>query len=602
MRSSSIQESRTATLPLFETPTAPRLLYGVLFIEVSLFALVYYARYPLDHPLSGFFSANAYWALLFALLVSSLLLAYTVRTLTSSIAATAVFYFALHSNQLLYYGTVGGDTTSQVLELSLMARVSHITPSASPHFDYLAWPGHYLFATVTNSVVAFDDAVALVTVGYFVYSVVLLLAVWLFAYRFGDPFFAFFASATYFVLTFTVLNDQFVPQFLALILLVILFTLLDRTGLVWRVIEFALFGLLAITHLVFPLFYPAALMIRPAVQSLLASYRDDEDYSRLYQVLLHPADLLGRVGSVRTWLPRDNGVYFRIVGLWFVYLAVNAPELYGTLVSPFGRTAGNPIERILADLFWASSSTNAETVFLYDLAPRTLDVAVTWGSRVLLLLLFGILVGALLLNDTRATVSNAREYVDYRLEVLAASIVLFGLTMGLGTIYGLRILQVVFIPLALFYYGLRSHRRTVGVVLACLLVVSPVLLANGYVNNSLTAGGNTMGYHETQAGRTVGEHYDDPGSVIVPPHTPYPIGTPTDPRNADIRLVVNDERVAVPTAGLVIHSDRLNDFLRYRGYSCQTNVGAQTVVYDNGRSGAKVIWTTNVGGTLPCLT
>lgn len=601
MRSSSIRESRTAALPLFETPTAPRLLYGVLFVEVALLALVYTARYPLSHAPTGFFTLNAYWALIFALLVSSLLLAYTVRTVASSIAATAVFYFALHSNQLLYYATVGGDTASQVLELSLMARVSQITPSASPHFDYLAWPGHSLFATVMNSVLAFDDAVALVTVGYFVYSVLLLLAVWLFAYRFGDTFFAFFAASTYFVLTFTVLNDQFVPQFLALVLLVILFYLIDRAGVVWRVVEFALFGLLAISHLVFPLFYPVALMIRPAVQSLLASYRDDETYSRLYQVLLHPAGLLRRVGSARTWLPRDNGIYLRVAGLWIVYLAVNARELYGAVVSPFGRTAGSPLERLLLDLFWASGSTNVETVFLYDLAPRSLDVAVTWGSRVLLLLLFGVLVGALLFNDIRATVANARDYVDYRLEVLAGSLVLFGLTMGLGTTYGLRILQVAFIPVALCYYGLRSHRRAVGVVLACLLVVSPVLLANGYVNNTVTAGGNTVGYHETQAGRTVGEHYDDPGAVIVPPHTPYPIGSPTDARNADVRFVANDD-VAVPTAGLVVHSDRLNDFLRYRGYSCQATVDGQTVVYDNGRSGAKVIWTTAVGETIPCLT
>jgi hypothetical protein len=544
-----------------------KLLYAVAAIQVAALAYLSHLLYPLGYLDTGLLGMYEYWLLLGSLIVSSALLAY-YGSAFSGFVATVLFYLTLNMNQLLYFSVVGGDTTGEISELVVFSRFTHIDPGLSVN---------YTFGLTLLRLFELDGAVTTVNVGYHVYFLLLTVAVWLFAYRLGNGFFAYLTATAYLVVALVPLNNQFVPQMLAFVFLVFLFYAIDRSGRRWRVFEFGLFLALSLSHPVFPLFYPLALMVRPTVTTLVDSYADDESFTTAYEVLLHPITLTRRLLAPSTWLPDDRGTYLRIGGLWVVYFLGTRPtDLYALLVGPRVETTGNPLADIAAALLsvGGSGGGGTERQLLYTLVPQSVDAAVTWGSRLLVVGMLTLLTVSLLYNEL-----DSRVLGEYRLELLVVCVALFVVGWGIESTYSTRVLQVAFLPAALFFYGLKRYRKQVVVLVVVLALFSPVLLANNHVNNTITAGGSTVGYHETHAGQTIDAHYRDADAVVVPPHTPYPVGPRDAHRAADIQFIL-DGRMAIPDSGLLIHSERLDDYIQYRNRDCTVRSGGN-VVYDN---------------------
>jgi len=576
------------------------LLYLVLTAQLTMFAIFYHVMYPVEYPFTGIIGASGYWVLVLSIIVVTAAIAYFGRSAASSFIATLVFYLVLNSYQILSYSIVGGDVTSQIRELSLMTRYANVSPGISPHFDYLSWPANYLFALSIKELHAIDSVITTVSIGYAVYFFLFTLAVWLFAFRLGDGFAAYIGSVSYLMLAFTALNNQFVPQFMALVFLVFLFSVIDKRGLKWRVIEGTLFIAMVFTHLLFPVIYLLTLAVRPAVTGMWDQYRDEAAYSKVYQAFRHPVGFLRRLFSYDTWVSGGRAVYARATALGIVYLVYNPPGfLLSTVFGPHGTTAGNPVLVILSDLgILGSSSVGTQRYPLVELVPAWLDLTVTWGSRILVVILFGVLVLSFL-NNGLASFGRSWHPRECRLEILVASLMMFVIAVALETTYGTRLLQTAFLPIALGFYGLRNHRRKVMIVILLLALASPLLLANGYVNMTLSAGGNSLGQSETVAGETMGTYYDDAESVIVPPHTPYPAGTVNNSGNMDVRLVADGD--ATPKAGLMVYSDRLTGYLDHRGYTCEIRPDTMNIIYDNGPAGAQVGWLPPDDKALTCL-
>ncbi|MFC6976825.1 hypothetical protein ACFQL1_22355 [Halomicroarcula sp. GCM10025709] len=526
-----------------------------------------------------------YWLLLVSLIVSATLIAYYGKTAISGFLATLLFYLTLNMNQVLYFSVVGGDTTGEIADLTVLSRFSHVDPGLSVN---------YTFALTLLRLFELDGAVATVNVGYHVYFLLLTVGVWLFAYRLGNGFFAFLTAAAYLVVSLVPLNNQFVPQMLALVFLVFLFYQIDRTGRHWRVFEFGVFLCLSLSHPVFPLFYPLALMIRPTVTSLVDSYADDQSFTTAYEVLLHPITLLRRTLAPSTWLPDDRWMYLRLGGLWLVYFLGTTPtDLYALVVGPRVETTGNPLADIANALLSGGGSGGADAgpQLLYHLVPQSVDAAVTWGSRGLVVAMLGLLVVSLLFNDL-----ESRVLAEYRLELLLVCVALFVVGWGIQSTYSTRVLQVAFLPVALFFYGLKRHRKYAVVLVVLLALCSPVLLANNHVNNTITAGGSTIGYHETRAGQTIDQHYRDADAVVVPPHTPYPVGTFDERRAADIQFILDGD-ISAPDTGLMIHSERLAYYIQYRNRDCTIRAENEDIVYDNT---VQVVWQSGDRALLDC--
>jgi len=582
-----------------------KLLGSLLCLQVIALAVIYYNRYPLEFPPTGMFGVNGYWAVILSGVVTTTALAYVSRTTLASFVATVAFYVFMHSNKLLYYSVPGGDTTGELIDLSMMSQFASVGPGLAAEFGYLRWPLNYTFAVLIKRVFEIGSLVPVVDLGYAIYTLAFVTAVWLFASRLGDGFSAFLAAAAYVVLSYPVLNNQFVPQFMALVLLVFLFHTIDRTGIQWRVVEGVLFVALVFAHPVFPVFYPLALMFRPAIRSLADDFRENTGHQTVAAGLRHPFQSLKRTYYQASLIPRDIPFYGRIVGLWGIYLMKNPP---GYILSNFtevgGEGAGSPVLRIVGAVLpisvgnGASNGGGTEVSLLYQYVPETLDTVVSWGSRVVIIALFGLLVVAFLYTDIGSQLGDdgSAGSSDYRLEIIVASTLLLVYAAVISATYGIRVLQVAFLPIAMFTVGMHTLKRPAVVLVVFLLVLSPMLLVNGYTDPTLRAGGNTIGYHETQAGYAIGP-YSDGSAVLVPARTPTPIGTLENQGHTDLRSVVSAER-AVPTSGLIVYSDRLTSYLELHGHDCRSTGVTDDRIYDGG---ADVLDTTSNDQPSNCL-
>ncbi|WP_255196460.1 hypothetical protein [Halorarius litoreus] len=578
-------------------------IFTALTFQVGLFAIVYYRIYPLVFPGAKILQTYIYWLLLVTAIASAVALAYYGSSVISSFVATLVFYFTLTSYQILYFGGFGGDSTGEIIDISLMSRFVHLNPDLLPNFGYLNWPAHYFYALSISRIYSIENIINTTEIGHLTYFLLLLVAVWLFAYRLGNGFLAFVASSSYLIISLVPLNNQFVPQLLALGLLFVLVYLMNRDGRQWRLLEGVFFVTLVLTHPVFPVFYLIALSLRPGITSILQTYEHDESFSTVIGTLRHPLLLLKRLVSPAAWLSNGRTFYLWITGLWIVYFLKNSPTRVISFVTGSSEIGGNPFVRIFGSLLPINDSLDGggeaevQSNYLYELVPELVDAAVTRGSRIVVVSVFVLLVVSFLFSDIKKPVTATKSIGEYRIELIIASGLILVFTAVVESTYGFRVLQVAFFPMMVFFYGLRTRRDLVVKVLICLALLSPVLLANIYVNSTLVAGGNTMSYDETKAGQTVGDHYDAPESVIVPPHTPYPIGHRTTPAALDIRFVIQDEP-EFQESGPLLYSTRLTKYLEYRGYECEIDPSENQVVYDNG---AQLLWQSQQSQLGRCL-
>lgn len=580
----------------------------LLCFQVTGLAAFYYYRYPLKFPAVDILSAYGYWALVVGTILTTTALVYVHRSPLVGFVSTLMFYVVLYSPSVLFYSVPGGDTNGEIIDLTLMSRFTRLSPTQSGQFGYLEWPMNYLYALVLKRVYELGDIISTVDVGFAIYSLLLLIAVFLFAYRIGDSFTAYLASVSYFVLSFPILNSQFVPQFLALVFLFFLFITMDREGVGWRVLEFTLFIVLVFTHPVFPVFYPIALALRPGIASVFTQIEDDTEFRTVSEALRHPISLLRRSASPETWLPNGYEMYFRIFATFTIYVIVNTPSrLVSWLLLTDTEAGGHPVVRVVTGLLPISTSGTStgggEVRLLYELVPQWVDLVVSTGSRIVVISLFVVLVVSFLFTDSGNDQSaNTFSVADYGVEIVVTCLVLFLVTSVISAAYGIRVFQVALLPVAVFFYGMQKYKRVAIVLIVCLAVMSPVLVANSYTDSALTGGGNTIGYQETQAGQVVDDHYGYNGTnttdVIVPPRTPYPVGPLDGRRSIDVRFYLLFPEADVPASGPVVHSDRLVKYLEHRGYDCQLGTEENTVVYDNG---AEVVWGANDDGLRECL-
>ncbi|WP_436926716.1 hypothetical protein [Halosimplex amylolyticum] len=574
-----------------------------LCLQIVGLALIYYHRYPLSFPATGILQAQGYWALVVVSVFTTTAFAYFTNAPLWSFASALLFYVMLYSNNLLFYSIPSGDTSGEIVDLTLLSRFTTLSAARAEGFGYLSYPLNHIFALLLNRVYDIGGIIPTMDLGYAIYTLTLVIAVWLFAFRLGDSFSAYIASVAYLILAKPVLNNQFVPQFLALISLFFLFNVVEKRGLQWRAVELALFVALVFSHPVFPVLYPLALLFRPVVSSLIRSYATDESFSTAADVFRHPLVLARRTLSLETWTSHGSSTYVRAVVFFSIYFVQNPPRSVVDLVSSPGEAAGSPIVSLLSPFLpisteSAPSGGGPEEALLYDLVPRSLDLFVNQGSKFVLLALFGLLSVSFLLSHIGDPLDEHRTGVlDYQVEIIFACFVFFLYSTMISSMYGTRVLQVAFLPTAVFFVGAVKFKRVFVVLIVVLALCSPVLTANFYVNNALTAGGDSIGYHETQAGELVGDQYPR-HDVVVPPHTPYPVGPMNQSRQMDIRYFVFNSEARVPDSGPVIYSTRLTEYLRYLGYDCQLSTANRSVVYDNG---AEVIWRPDGGSMLECL-
>jgi hypothetical protein len=567
-----------------ESTCVKKILYILLSVEIAAFAILYINLYPLEFSATGYLSQIplCYWIMLLVLIATSGLLAFHADSPFGSFVSTLSFYGSLNSHQFLFYSHVGGDVPGEIRDITQMLNFYHFDPTLPPIFLALQWPNNYTFLFVLKRTLGVQSVISAMDIGYMSYYFGLTVAVWLFAYRLDGGFFAYLASISYLMVSWSWINNQFVPQFLALILLFFLFYVRTTSGRRWFVLELALFLSLAFSHPIFAVFYPLFVVLKPGIESCLSYYRAQFPDAQLYQILLRPIPLLRPILSIRTWFPDKFDTYYRALVFGTIYATVYLfqyvlfrRQFFVLLTAPVTEATGDPFSRIIQQFFAGSEGSVSEpqVALLYELVPQTVDFIVSWGHRLVVIAMVVVFIVSLLWSQIRVV-------KEYQGEIIVICALVLASGWAINSEYGLRVLQIAFLPASVFFYGLSERGKRVIIVCILLLsLVSPVVLANLYVDQTLTASGNTIGYSESQAGKTI-ENYNEGERVLVPPSTPFPTGGVNSQSGHDISRLVDDKMINYGP-GLMIYSDRLSYFLKYHRYNCDRSYLSTDVIYDN---------------------
>lgn len=571
----------------------------MILLSLSAIGLIigYHQTYPLSiTPSSGYVAHIPlfFWMSLVVAFFSITLFVAVVRDAVASLVFTIIFYFVFNAYRFLFYGVMGGDMSGELNGLHQMSKYNHLYPEIAPHFSYLQWPNYFFHNFQMNAVFG-TSIMETAQIGYVAYLLIFSIGVWLFVYaELGKPFLAFSGATAFMIMVNPWLTNQFVPQFLALIILVFLVLLRDRLGPRWILIKGFLFLALVLSHPSFFFFYLFAVTIRPLISRLICGLETVNNGRQVYQALAnsirHPVAVIQ--GAVTTRSMSDQGNWLLVLGityLVFFFHRFNRFQQRFLLVGaqpPQSSPAGSVSTiNVITKGTEGTGKLAGDISRRYALVDAQLEVLATQSSKLFLITLgFFVLIGFLLrdLHDISA----------HDIALLIGGIAYFVLGFALN-ILGSRAFQVIFLPLVLGVGGLQDRERLAHLATFAFAILSIILIINMLFNLSLVVGLGTDNLYANKAGETLTNY--NPGLIVKPPYSTHPI---RGPNTVDLRFALgkysDDTR-----SGVVISVPRTHHYLPYRGVECKFQSGIQHVIYDNR---AKVIWDKNINSLMSCST
>lgn len=573
----------------------------LLCVSIILFVHAYHTAYPLTlTETSGFLQQTpiSFWlAMIIGILALSLLGSTTNSIIVAGISAS-IYFILLNSRQILYYGITMGDNQTITGWNIILNQADELPALGSPdYFSYLQWPYHHII-TIYIQEIAVTGPIETSIFGYIIYALVFLVSILLFIHShstINTPYSIFAGFALLMVLFHYVLNNQFVPQFLALVILVFLFSIHKKSGRIWFAVKIILFVSIVMTHGFFFIFYIFAVALEPSIKALnTVVQKETDDTVQVYQVPINlvraPRSTLELFFSrAHLEYTKTNWVVF-IASLgvtyfiFYLYRFVSFQETAIITVMKFdvteqgGRTPFDVVWDILPGFVRDAvdfiptrrlqEPEGPQTQLLYDIASAELHSFTRNGAIIIVLSVFSLLLLSILL-EKRSRVS------EFGLAILFGASAYFVLGAFTNLLAG-RALQVVFLPLVVAI-GVFRKSSVVKVVILLLLLSSPIIIANGMVNQSISAGGGDD-HLSTVAGGSL-EDYSD-GDLI----RPHGNSLPQDSIRFGEVLSGTQEW---STGDIVIYAPIVDLYIQHRGYDCNLHEENHNVIYDNS---AKGLW------------
>ena len=566
----------------------------VLSLSVAGLAAVYQAVYPLSITAgTGFLLQTP--PVLWILVVAALGALFFVATLTGSslvtlgsVVGTAL---VLNFHYFLIYGVNGRDMRGEVSRLFFTLDRAHLGVDL---YSYFQWPAHFLVVQQIGRVVSLP-LVDTIWAGYLAYYVLFAVAVGVFAHSFtGGRRFPWVAGAVFYVVfTRQWLNNQLVPQFFALIVLLFLFSLHETEDTRFKALRAVLYLLLVLAHPFLFAFYVLYVLALPFVRAVIDTAEsvgtDERPFAyQLFEVVRQPlrsARALRRTVRRRVGVPWLSYVVF-LVGSYLSFLLLRfslfKERILVLLGGPMTESSSEKIPvRVMELLFGTTRDFGGgtpgeavETVLLYDLTPSLLKDVTLYGTVGVLLVLVLIAVVALLSKPSA-------DIFPSGIAVVLSGVVYYLAGFSLPII-GTRAFQVLFLPFGTFLDGDRDHRRYVRIAVLVVLLVSPVVVANFMANYSLTAGGNTHDYHADEAGKFLLEYavLDRDGAVTYPA-----AGYPPETTKAGEELPITTLEAMIVGGNngseTIVYGQRQEYLATHFDHRCNFSPDRRNVIYDN---------------------
>jgi hypothetical protein len=578
-------------------------LLTVFFLSIAGLALLYHSIYPLSlGPDTGYLAQvpTVFWPVVTGALAVSFV-HFTVSSSDGFRFVHVVFVsMVLNYQQYLFFNFTGGDSASEISRWFVIQGLPRFDVEL---FNYFQWPVHFVFFEVFNKVlsVALMDMIRL---GYAsLYLVFTVGVVYVFYSRISRPLYWFGASVTYLIYMRLFLNNQLVPQFFALAILLFLFGLGPIRSVRSGGIQFVFYTVLVLAHPFFFVFYLVFVLVLPVVESAtsqLTAFGGSHTpvYRSVFRTLSRP------FSSVRSWI-RDSSkrllsslsVLLVLSGIYiffFIFRFRNFNDRVYTLISrPANSKYGSGT--VLSRLYTIISDSPAtasgpETHLLYDLSSPLLHRASVY-----------VMISIFVLLAVLSVVVFVRKSTEH-VSPIQISIGITGLAYYVGgfalPLIGDRGLQVALLPVGALVAGWESNARIIKVVLLLVLVLSPVFGLNGILNASITGGRNVQQHDAHEAGAHIVRHGLEREEVVLKyPHA----GLPPEFTDREDRNVTTVEEIVRGEGGdpsVLVFGPRQIHTARTYGNDCNFTPRRRNVLYDNGVS---VLTESSVSDRFECV-
>lgn len=569
----------------------------VFSISLTGLTMVYRQIYPLSISGGKGFLLQippVFWVLVVVALGALFFVAILTRSSLVTLGSIVAIALVLNFHHFLIYSVNGRDVRGEVSRLFFTLNQSHLGVDL---YSYFQWPTHFLVIQQADRILSLSLMDTIWT-GYLAYYVLFAIGIGVFAHAFTEGGSFSWAAGGIFYVIFTRqwLNNQLVPQFFALIILLYLFSIHGSDDTRLRIFRGVLYVVLVLSHPFFFAFYVLYVLALPftrAVADTLSQVGTTGRplYHQAFETLRHtPTAVVALQGNLRhrfniAWM--NHVVFLAITYLSFLLIRFTLfkRQLFVLLAGPESKSpSGKVPARVMELLFGRGedvTETGIEPVLLYDLTPQPLKEFTLYSTIGLLLVILLVAAVALVAKpSTKLTPSGV---------AVAIGGVVYYVVGFVLPIIGTRAFQVMLLPMGTFLDG-RDHGKYVKVLVLVLLVASPVVVANFMTNYSLHGGGETHDLHADQAGRFLVEYsrLERDGAVAYrgSGFPPFISKTGEDLNITTVEGIItaDDDAPDVITyneSDVIVYGERQHYQAARFGYQCNFDPEERNVVYDN---------------------
>ena len=399
-----------------------------------------------------------------------------------------ILYFFIFYSYGLYF--MSHPTTTDIVNAIrpqyMLSSATHIGITEISIERYLNWPIYFIFSKIFASILGIGPFQT-INLGFFSSLLILPVLLSLFyrrSHSVKNINIYFIPPALYITLSWYFINDQFVPQFLGLIYLFILFGFYlryrDKKNSIFILLMVIFYAITVFTHPFIHIFF----LILIIFEKLLSEH---------FELKKHKIFYFGTIASFFAIVFPYMGVYFSMIGnptseTWWIF------------------------ERMLSER--SDIVGGFKTQPLFDLMPRIYDQAISLITKyVMFAAIFIVIIGFLFYFVKK------RKLFDFNLLLASASWFVLGLT---NLVLGQRALQVAMLPLARhFKYPHKLFSYLSKFVVVIILIAPSLYVANNMINSSIEGDKYIQDYEENLLGRFAENHITNE-TILLKPLNPYP--------------------------------------------------------------------------------
>jgi hypothetical protein len=453
------------------------------------------------------------------------------------IVCSMLYYFIFYSYGFYFIShPTFSDIGSSAMSQEMLSTISHIgTP--------FEWPVHFLFSKIFSTILGISTLLT-INLGFIALISIFPIFIIIF-FKFKDKNknvdLYFLIPALYLILSYYFLNDQFAPQFLALMFLIILF----GVYLKFQETRSRLFFILTIVFYILTVFTHAFMYIFFLITII---------FEKIWGIYI------------------ENSKISKAISLEMIILLFTIPFTYLAIyLNEFTRVSVGESWRIFDYIYSQRTPLNGiETQPLTHLVPDFLNDSLSLISKAFVVVAFIIVVTGFIFY-------YLKKKGLFDLSIIAGSFIWF--ILGLSKmVLGQRALQVTPLALSSYYTGSKKIFSYFSIIIIVIVIISPsIFIGNTMINESNGGERLVQDLQENIAGKFIDYHLANESYVLAAQNA-YPTCIKYNSRRVGLLSIIS-ELYQPQTIDFIIDSPKFNLRLMYLNYTL--NITTQNEVIYN---------------------